>query len=103
SDDLLRERDILHKNMTKAVQSIEKQQNLVKLLEQDKRTLEHEINGYCQEAHKQRKIIQQLEKDRDRHLNHTSGLMQKAVRMINGPGCWPLLKGRPSPWCLVLQ
>lgn len=65
--------------MTKAVQATEKQQNLVKLLEQDKRALEHEISGYCQEANKQRKIIQQLEKDRDRHINHTSSLMQKAI------------------------
>lgn len=65
-------------NMTKAVQAVDKQQSLVKVLEQDKRILEHEISGYCQEVHKQRTIIQQLEKDRDRHINHTSSLMQKA-------------------------
>lgn len=65
-------------NMIKAAQSTEKQQNLVKLLEQDKKTLEHEINGYRQEAQKQRKIIQQLEKERDRYINETSSLMQKA-------------------------
>lgn len=64
--------------MIKAAQSTEKQQNLVKLLEQDKKTLEHEINGYRQEAQKQRKIIQQLEKERDRYINETSSLMQKA-------------------------
>lgn len=50
----------------------------MKLLEQDKKTLEHEINGYRQEAQKQRKIIQQLEKERDRYINETSSLMQKA-------------------------
>ncbi|XP_013883448.1 cilia- and flagella-associated protein 58 [Austrofundulus limnaeus] len=82
SDELLRERDILQKNMTKAVQAAEKQQSLVKLLEQDKRTLEHEISGYCQEVHKQRTIIQQLGKDRDRHINHNSSLMQKAAPRI---------------------
>ena len=65
-------------NMIKAVQSSEKQQNLGKLLEQDKRALEHEISGYRQEAQKQRKIIQQLEKERDRYINETSSLMQKA-------------------------
>lgn len=64
--------------MIKAAQSTEKQQNLVKLLEQDKKTLEHEISGYRQEAQKQRKIIQQLEKERDRYINETSNLMQKA-------------------------
>ncbi len=64
--------------MIKAAQSTEKQQSLVKLLEQDKKTLEHEINGYRQEAQKQRKIIQQLEKERDRYINETSNLMQKA-------------------------
>ena len=65
-------------NMIKASHSTEKQQKLVKLLEQDKTTLEHEINGYKQEAQKQRKIIQQLEKERDRHINETSSLTQKA-------------------------
>uniref|UniRef100_A0A673AB75 Cilia and flagella associated protein 58 n=1 Tax=Sphaeramia orbicularis TaxID=375764 RepID=A0A673AB75_9TELE len=77
-DELIRERDILNKNIIKSAQSTEKQQNLVKLLEQDKKTLEHEINGYRQEAQKQRKIIQQLEKERDRYINETSSLMHKA-------------------------
>ncbi|MEQ2310938.1 hypothetical protein AMECASPLE_014468 [Ameca splendens] len=81
-DELIRERDILHKNMIKAVQSAEKQQNLIKLFEQDKRTLEHEISGYRQEAQKQRKIIQQLEKERDRYINESSSLMQKVQQKI---------------------
>lgn len=62
----------------KAVQSSEKQQNAMKLLELDKRSLEQEISGYQQEAQKQRKIIQQLEKERDRHIDESSSLMQKA-------------------------
>lgn len=70
-------------NMIKAAQSTEKQQNIVKLLEQDKKTLENEINGYRQEAQKQRKIIQQLEKERDRYINETSSLMQKARHRDN--------------------
>lgn len=69
--------------MIKAAQSTEKQQNIVKLLEQDKKTLENEINGYRQEAQKQRKIIQQLEKERDRYINETSSLMQKARHRDN--------------------
>ncbi|KAM6983740.1 cilia- and flagella-associated protein 58 [Tautogolabrus adspersus] len=82
-EELIRERDILNKNMIKASQSTEKQQNLVKLLEQDKKTLEHEINGYRQEAQKQRKIIQQLEKERDRYINETSSLMQKVQQKMS--------------------
>lgn len=50
----------------------------MKLLEQDKKNLEQEIHNYHQEAQKQRKIIQQLEKERDRYINETSNLMQKA-------------------------
>lgn len=68
----------IQQNMIKAAQSTEKQLSIVKLLEQDKKTLEHEINGYRQEAQKQHKIIQQLEKERDRYINETSNLMQKA-------------------------
>ncbi|XP_068457402.1 cilia- and flagella-associated protein 58 [Clinocottus analis] len=82
-DELIRERDILNKNTIKAAQSTEKQQNLVKLLEQDKKTLEHEISGYRQEAQKQRKIIQQLEKERDRYINETSNLMQKVQQKMS--------------------
>ncbi|XP_041657963.1 cilia- and flagella-associated protein 58 [Cheilinus undulatus] len=81
-EELIRERDILNKNMIKAAQSTEKQQNLVKLLEQDKKALEHEINGYRHESQKQRKIIQQLEKERDRYINETSSLMQKVQQKI---------------------
>uniref|UniRef100_A0A4W6DUE0 Cilia and flagella associated protein 58 n=1 Tax=Lates calcarifer TaxID=8187 RepID=A0A4W6DUE0_LATCA len=66
-DELIRERDMLNKNMIKAAQSTEKQQNLVKLLEQDKKTLEHEINGY----------------QRDRYINETSSLMQKVQQKMN--------------------
>ncbi|XP_070839620.1 cilia- and flagella-associated protein 58 [Chaetodon trifascialis] len=82
-EELIRERDILNKNMIKAAQSTEKQQNLVKLLEQDKKTLEHEINGYRQEAQKQHKIIQQLEKERDRYINETSNLIQKVQQKMS--------------------
>ncbi|KAM9847002.1 cilia- and flagella-associated protein 58 [Aulostomus maculatus] len=82
-DELIRERDILNKNMIKAAQSTEKQQNLVKLFEQDKKTLEQEVSGYRQEAQKQRKIIQQLEKERDRYINETSSLMQKVQQKID--------------------
>ncbi|XP_068600277.1 cilia- and flagella-associated protein 58 [Brachionichthys hirsutus] len=82
-EDLIRERDIMTKNMIKAAQTTEKEQSLVKLLEQDKKTLEQEISGYRTEAQKQRKIIQQLEKERDRYINDTSKLTQKVQQKVS--------------------
>ncbi|KAM8834934.1 cilia- and flagella-associated protein 58 [Synchiropus picturatus] len=81
-EELMRERDILSKNIIKAVQSTEKQQGLVKTLEQDKKALEHEISCYQHEANKQRKIILQLEKERDRYINENSSLMQKVQQRL---------------------
>lgn len=65
-------------NMIKSAKAAEKQQSLVKVLEQEKKTLEHEINGYRQKAQQERKIIQQLEKERDRYINENGNLIQKA-------------------------
>ncbi|MEJ1276268.1 cilia and flagella associated protein 58 [Cricetulus griseus] len=78
-DELLRERDILNKNMLKAVSATQKQVDLVKLHEQAKRNLEEEIQNYKAEAQKQRKIIFQLEKERDRYINEASDLTQKVI------------------------
>nr|XP_031538693.1 cilia- and flagella-associated protein 58 [Vicugna pacos] len=78
-DELLRERDILNKNMLKAVSNTQKQIDLVKLHEQAKRNLEEEIQNYKDEAQKQRKIIFQLEKERDRYINEASDLTQKVL------------------------
>ncbi|KAF7661063.1 hypothetical protein LDENG_00270080 [Lucifuga dentata] len=82
-DELIRERDIFNKNIVKAAHTTEKQQKIVKLLEQDKKNLEQEIHNYRQEAQKQRKIIQQLEKERDRYINETSNLMQKVQQKVS--------------------
>ena len=76
-EELVRERDILNKNMLKAAGNTQKQLNLVKLHEQSKRNLEQEIQNYKEEAQKQRKIIYQLEKERDRYINEASDLTQK--------------------------
>uniref|UniRef100_A0A2R9ABU2 Cilia and flagella associated protein 58 n=1 Tax=Pan paniscus TaxID=9597 RepID=A0A2R9ABU2_PANPA len=78
-DELLRERDILNKNMLKAVNATQKQTDLVKLHEQAKRNLEGEIQNYKDEAQKQRKIIFHLEKERDRYINQASDLTQKVL------------------------
>ncbi|XP_064630786.1 cilia- and flagella-associated protein 58-like [Lineus longissimus] len=79
-DDLVRERDILNKNMLKAASATQKQLNLVKLHEQSKKNLEQEIQNYKEEAQKQRKIIYQLEKERDRYINEASDLTQKVLQ-----------------------
>lgn len=79
-DDLVRERDILNKNMLKAASATQKQMNLVKLHEQSKKNLEQEIQNYKEEAQKQRKIIYQLEKERDRYINEASDLTQKVLQ-----------------------
>ena len=76
-DGLVRERDLLHKEMLKAVSATTKQLSLVKLHEQSKKNLEQEIQNYKEEAQKQRKIIYQLEKERDRYINEASDLTQK--------------------------
>ncbi|KAH0623769.1 hypothetical protein JD844_006885 [Phrynosoma platyrhinos] len=78
-DELVRERDILNKNLLKAASVTQKQMNLVKLHEQSKKNLEEEIQNYKEEALKQRKIIFQLEKERDRYINEASDLTQKVL------------------------
>nr|XP_060622997.1 cilia- and flagella-associated protein 58 [Anolis sagrei ordinatus] len=78
-DELVRERDILNKNLLKAASVTQKQMNLVKLHEQSKKNLEEEIQNYKDEAFKQRKIIFQLEKERDRYINEASDLTQKVL------------------------
>uniref|UniRef100_A0A8D1QHF1 Cilia- and flagella-associated protein 58 central coiled coil domain-containing protein n=1 Tax=Sus scrofa TaxID=9823 RepID=A0A8D1QHF1_PIG len=90
-DELLRERDVLNKNMLKAVNATQKQIDLVKLHEQAKRNLEEEIQNYREEAQKQRKIIFQLEKERDRYINEASDLTQKTDSVGKR---WPLTVGK---------
>lgn len=79
-EDLVRERDILNKNLLKAAGATQKQLHLVKLHEQSKKNLEQEIQNYKEEAQKQRKIIYQLEKERDRYINEASDLTQKVLQ-----------------------
>ncbi|XP_052400736.1 cilia- and flagella-associated protein 58 [Carassius gibelio] len=81
-DELVRERDILNKNMIKAANETDKQQTIVNLHEQSKKSLEQEILNYRDEAQKQRKIIYQLEKERDRYINEASELTKKVLENI---------------------
>jgi hypothetical protein len=55
-ENLTRERDIAQKNFVKATGATQKQLNAVKLGDQTKRNLEHEIMGYKDEAAKMRKV-----------------------------------------------
>merc|ERR1711988_735074 len=82
-DDLVRERDILSKNLLKATNATDKQAGLVKLHEASKKSLEQEIQIYREEASKQRKIIYQLEKERDKYVNETSELTQKVLQHMD--------------------
>uniref|UniRef100_A0A8C6ZRH0 Cilia- and flagella-associated protein 58 central coiled coil domain-containing protein n=1 Tax=Nothoprocta perdicaria TaxID=30464 RepID=A0A8C6ZRH0_NOTPE len=76
-DELVREKDIINKNLVKATNATQKQVNLVKLHEKSKKNLEEEIQNYKNEAQKQRKIIYQLEKERDCYINEAGELKQK--------------------------
>uniref|UniRef100_A0A8C1TGN1 Cilia and flagella associated protein 58 n=1 Tax=Cyprinus carpio TaxID=7962 RepID=A0A8C1TGN1_CYPCA len=68
--------------MIKAANETDKQQTIVKLHEQSKKTLEQEILKYRDEAQKKRKIIYQLEKERDRYINEASELTKKVLENI---------------------
>ncbi|NXU47573.1 CFA58 protein, partial [Turnix velox] len=81
-EELVRERDMLSKNLVKASSATQKQISLVKLHEQSKKNLEEEIQNYKNEAQKQRKIIYQLEKERDSFINETSELKQKVLQHL---------------------
>uniref|UniRef100_A0A8C0EKF3 Cilia and flagella associated protein 58 n=1 Tax=Bubo bubo TaxID=30461 RepID=A0A8C0EKF3_BUBBB len=81
-DELMRERDMLSKNLVKATSATQKQINLVKLHEQSKKNLEGEIQSYKNEAQKQRKIIYQLEKERDCFINDSNELKQKVLQHL---------------------
>ncbi|XP_069719950.1 cilia- and flagella-associated protein 58 [Phaenicophaeus curvirostris] len=81
-NELVRERDMLSKNLLKATNDSQQQVNLVKLHEQSKRNLEQEIQSYKNEAQKQRKIIYQLEKERDCFINETNELKQKVLQHL---------------------
>ncbi|NWR74985.1 CFA58 protein, partial [Centropus unirufus] len=81
-NELMREKDMLSKNLVKATNATQKQLSLLKLHEQSKRNLEEEIQSYKKEAQKQRKIIYQLEKERDSFINETSELRQKVLQLL---------------------
>lgn len=81
-DTLTKKRDLLNKELLKAVTMRQKHLNQVKLHEQNKKNLEQEISNHKEEAQKQRKLIYQLEKERDRYINEASDLTQKVLQLM---------------------
>lgn len=81
-DDLLRERDLLNKNLLKAAGNTVKQGGLVRLHENQKKNLEQEIMAFKDEAEKQRKLIFQLETERDRYINEASEMTQRCLQAM---------------------
>ncbi|KAJ3208212.1 hypothetical protein HDU82_002795 [Entophlyctis luteolus] len=74
---LTKERDATQKNFVKAVGATQRQINAVKISDLAQRTLEHEIEGFKEEASKMRKIIYSLEKERDFHVAEFNKLQEE--------------------------
>eukprot|EP00033_Pygsuia_biforma_P003301 GCRY01003618.1.p1 GENE.GCRY01003618.1~~GCRY01003618.1.p1 ORF type:complete len:896 (+),score=357.46 GCRY01003618.1:142-2829(+) len=81
-EDLLREKNILNKNLQKSAGSTQKQQDLVKIAENTRRNLETEISSYKVEAQKQRKLIYQLEKEREKYSAEAAEATQKYLQAL---------------------
>jgi len=90
---LVRDRDLLNKNLLKAAGQTQKQLSLVRLHEQQKNNLEQEITQFRDEAGKQRKIIYQLEKGFFDHFltNFTVKLRNMAKNWLIIPGLFRLI------------
>ncbi|KAJ8284911.1 hypothetical protein COCON_G00037610 [Conger conger] len=75
--ELMREKDILNKNLITASTVAKKQLCVVKLHEQSKKNLEQEIKSYKDEARKQLKIIAQHEKERDHYISEADSILDE--------------------------
>ena len=71
-EELMRERDVLTKLKSQAESATQKQADLVRITENNKKTLEQEIAGYRSEASKQAKAIFGLEQEREKFANEAS-------------------------------
>ena len=59
-EDCSRERDILHRDMSKSALATSRHASFAKLKEQSKRNLEQEIEAFKDEADRQQKVLTQL-------------------------------------------
>lgn len=71
-EEMIREREILNKLKTQAEGATERQMDMIKINENTRKHLEHEIEGYKQETMKQTKIIFQLEKEREKYTKEAN-------------------------------
>jgi len=66
-DDLVRERDILNKNLVKAANATAQQEDLLKINENTKRNLEMNIHGYRTSTQAQARSIKKLKTEKERY------------------------------------
>merc|ERR1711871_983628 len=78
-EELKRQKDILGKQLQKEKTDTRTQQDLVKMQESAKKTMEMEMASYKSENQKQRKMIFQLEKEREKYGAEASEAMSKYI------------------------
>lgn len=76
-DDMLRERDLVRKDLQRATRMIGEQAEVMMLHEQHIKTLETEIKQHLETEQKQRSIIAKLEKERDKNAEEAQVLSDK--------------------------
>ena len=81
-EELMRERDVLTKLKSQAESATQKQADLVRITENNKKTLEQEIAGYRSEASKQSKAIFGLEQEREKFANEASATTAKFLEAL---------------------
>ena len=81
-EELMRERDVLTKLKSQAESATQKQADLVRVTENNKKTLEQEIAGYRSEASKQSKAIFALEQEREKVANEASATTAKFLEAL---------------------
>lgn len=77
ADDMLRERDLVRKDLQRATRIIGEQAEVIMLHEQHLKTLETEIKQHLETEQKQRSIIAKLEKERDKNAEEAQVLSDK--------------------------
>eukprot|EP01116_Phalansterium_solitarium_P023263 TRINITY_DN805_c0_g2_i2.p1 TRINITY_DN805_c0_g2~~TRINITY_DN805_c0_g2_i2.p1 ORF type:complete len:691 (+),score=375.87 TRINITY_DN805_c0_g2_i2:155-2227(+) len=81
-EDLVRERELINKNLVKVAEKQQKQVDLIKISESSKKNLEQEIQGYKAQAQKHRKMIYDLEKQREAFIQEASEATQKYLQAL---------------------
>jgi len=80
--DAIRERNIVNKNYLKASVNTEKQDQLLKLHENSKKTLEVEIQNFREETQSQRKMIGQLEHEKEKYISEATELSTRIANYL---------------------